>query len=186
MWFLDQSVNRLYCRSQLYPITAEQEELSDVTWNVRVNSSPVRKVIGSSAVLVIMELQVPSNKWSLIRVIDFVLILILDKKSESKKESEEPELRRVGRDNNFRMVRQMVKESGSKRVDTLSWTNFATRSRSTQSSACEVALWGLRTIFLKPQTPSAQPWRCGPWPQLPCCSQQQCVLVFHSRNKVPL
>jgi hypothetical protein len=88
-----------------------------------VNSSPVRKVIRSSVVSVIMELQVPSNKWSLIGVIDFVLILILDTKSESKKESEEPESRRVGRNNDFRMVRQMVKESGSKRADTLSWTN---------------------------------------------------------------
>jgi hypothetical protein len=74
-----------------------------------VNSSPVGKVIGSSVVLVIMELQVPSNKQSPIGVIDFVLILFLDTKSESKKESEEPESRRVGRDNDFRMVRQMVK-----------------------------------------------------------------------------
>jgi hypothetical protein len=31
MWFLDQSINGLYCCSQLYPRTAEQEELSDVT-----------------------------------------------------------------------------------------------------------------------------------------------------------
>jgi hypothetical protein len=31
MWFLDQSINGLYCRSQLYPRTAEQEESSDVT-----------------------------------------------------------------------------------------------------------------------------------------------------------
>jgi hypothetical protein len=84
-----------------------------------VNSSPVGKVIGISAVSVIMELQVPSNKRSPIRVIDFVLILFLDTKSESKNESEELESRRVGRDNDFRMVRQMVKESGSKRADTL-------------------------------------------------------------------
>jgi hypothetical protein len=151
-----------------------------------VNSSPVGKVIGISVVSVIMELQVPSNKRSLIGVIDFVLMLFLDTKSESKKESEELESRRVGRDNDFRMVRQMVKESGSKRADALSWTNFATRSRSTQPSAHEAAPWGLRTIFLKPQTPSAQPWRRGPWPQLPCCSQWQCILVFHSRDKVPL
>jgi hypothetical protein len=68
---------------------------------------------------------------------DFVLILILDIKSKSKKESEELELRRVGRDNNFRMVRQIVKESGSKRVDALSQTNFVTRSRSMQPSACD-------------------------------------------------
>jgi hypothetical protein len=138
-----------------------------------VNSSPVGKVIRSSTVLVIMELQVPSNKWSLIRVIDFILFLFLDTKSESKKESEEPELSRVGRDNNFRMVRQMVKESGSKRADALSRTNFATWSRSTQPSACEAVPWGLWTIFLKPQTPSARPWRHRPWPQLPCCSQRQ-------------
>jgi hypothetical protein len=151
-----------------------------------VNSSPVRKVIGSSAVSVIMELQVPSNKQSPIGVIDFILILILDTKSESKKESEEPESRRVGRDNDFRMVRQMVKESGSKRVDTLSQMNFTTQSRSTQPSACEAVPWGLWTIFLKPQTPSARPWRRGPWPRLPCCSQWQRVLVFHSRDKVPL
>jgi hypothetical protein len=120
-----------------------------------VNSLPVRKVIGSSAVSVIMELQVPSNKWSPIGVIDFVLFLFLDTKSESKKESEEPELRRVGRDNDFRMVRQMVKESGSKRADALSQTNFATWSRSTQPSACEAVPWGLWTIFLKPRTPLA-------------------------------
>jgi hypothetical protein len=31
MWFVDQSINRLYCLNQLYPRTAEQEELSDVT-----------------------------------------------------------------------------------------------------------------------------------------------------------
>ena len=31
MWFLDQSINGLYCHSQLYPRTAEQEESSDVT-----------------------------------------------------------------------------------------------------------------------------------------------------------
>jgi hypothetical protein len=31
MWFLDQSINRLYCHSQLYPRTAEQEESSKVT-----------------------------------------------------------------------------------------------------------------------------------------------------------
>jgi hypothetical protein len=151
-----------------------------------VNSSPVGKVIRISAVLVIMELQDPSNKQSPIGVIDFVLILILDTKSESKNESEEPELRRVGRDNDFRMVRQMVKESGSKRADTLSQTNFATRSRSTQPSAHEAVPWGLQTIFLKLRTPLAQPWRRGPWPWLPCCSQQQRVLVFHSRDKVPL
>jgi hypothetical protein len=151
-----------------------------------VNSLPVGKVIGISAVFVIMELQVPSNKRSLIGVIDFILILILDTKSESKKESEEPESRRVGRDNDFRMVRQMVKESGSKRADVLSWTNFATWSRSTQPSAHEAVPWGLRTISLKPWTPLARPWRHGPWPQLPCCSQRQCVLVFHSRDKVPL
>jgi hypothetical protein len=30
MWFLDQSINGLYCHSQLYPRTAEQEELSDI------------------------------------------------------------------------------------------------------------------------------------------------------------
>jgi hypothetical protein len=151
-----------------------------------VNSSPVRKIIESSAVSVIMELQVPSNKQSPIRVIDFVLFLFLDTKSESKKESEEPESRRVGRDNDFRMVRQIVKESGSKRADALSQTNFMTQSRSTQPSAHEAVPWGLQTIFLKLRTPLAQPWRCGPWPQLPCCSQWQCVLVFHSRDKVPL
>jgi hypothetical protein len=151
-----------------------------------VNSSPVRKVIRSSAVLVIMELQVPSNKQSPIRVIDFVLILILDTKSESKKKSEEPESRRVGRDNDFRMVRQMVKESGSKRADVLSQMNFVTWSRSTQPSACEAVPWGLWTIFLKLRTPSARPWRRRPWLRLPCCSQRQHVLVFHSRDKVPL
>jgi hypothetical protein len=79
-----------------------------------VNSLSVGKVIESSTVSVIMELQVPLNKWSLIGVIDFILILILDTNSESKKEFEELESRRVGRDNDFRMVRQMVKESGSK------------------------------------------------------------------------
>jgi hypothetical protein len=151
-----------------------------------VNSSPVGKVIRISAVSVIMELQVPLNKQSPIGVIDFVLMLFLDTKSESKKESEEPESRRVGRDNDFIMVRQMVKESGSKRADALSRTNFATWSRSTQPSAREAVPWGLRTIFLKPRTPSARPWRRGPWPQLPCCSQRQRVLVFHSRDKVPL
>jgi hypothetical protein len=31
MWFLDQSINGLYCHSQLYPRTAEQEESSNVT-----------------------------------------------------------------------------------------------------------------------------------------------------------
>jgi hypothetical protein len=31
MWFLDQSINGLYCHSQLYSRTAEQEESSDVT-----------------------------------------------------------------------------------------------------------------------------------------------------------
>jgi hypothetical protein len=106
-------------------------------------------------VSVIMELQVPSNKRSPIGVIDFVLILILDTKSESKKESEEPESRRVGRDNDFRMVRQIVKESGSKRVDMLSRTNFATRSRSMQPSAREAVPWGFQTIFLKLWTLSA-------------------------------
>jgi hypothetical protein len=120
-----------------------------------VNSSPVRKVIRISVVSVIMELQVPLNKQSPIGVIDFILFLFLDTKSESKKESEEPESRRVGRNNDFRMVRQMVKESGSKRVDVLSWTNFVTQLRSTQPSAHEAVPWGLWTIFLKPRTPSA-------------------------------
>ena len=31
IWPLDQSINGLYCLSQLYPRTAKQEELSDVT-----------------------------------------------------------------------------------------------------------------------------------------------------------
>jgi hypothetical protein len=31
MWFVDQSINGLYCLNQLYPRTAEQEESSDVT-----------------------------------------------------------------------------------------------------------------------------------------------------------
>ena len=31
IWPLDQSINRLYCLSQLYPRTAEQEESSNVT-----------------------------------------------------------------------------------------------------------------------------------------------------------
>jgi hypothetical protein len=112
---------------------------------------PSRHPLGS-AVSVIMEFQVPSNKQSPIGVIDFILILILDTKSESKKESEELESRRVGRDNDFRMVRQMVKESGSKRVDALSQMNFATWSRSMQPSAHEAVPWGLQTIFLKLQT----------------------------------
>jgi hypothetical protein len=117
-----------------------------------VNSSPVGKFIRSSAVSVIMELQVPLNKRSPIGVIDFVLILILDTKSESKKESEEPESRRVGSDNDFRMVRPMVKESGSKRADVLSRMNFTTQSKSMQPSAREAVPWGLQTIFLKPWT----------------------------------
>jgi hypothetical protein len=151
-----------------------------------MNSSPVGKVIRTSVVSVIMELQVPLNKQSLIRVIDFIFIFILDAKSEPKKESEELELRRVGRDNDFRMVRQMVKESGSNRVDTLSQTNFTTQSRSMQPSAHEAVPWGLWTIFLKLQTLLARPWRRRPWPWLPCCSQWQRILVFHSRDKVPL
>jgi hypothetical protein len=120
-----------------------------------VNSLPVGKVIRSSTVLVTMELQVSSNKQSLIRVIDFILILILNTKSEFKKESEELESRRVGRDNDFKIVRQMVKESESKRADTLSQANFVTRSRSMQPSAHEAIPWGLQTIFLKPWTLSA-------------------------------
>jgi hypothetical protein len=48
------------------------------------------------------------------------LILILDIKSKSRKESEEPELRRVGRNNDFKMVRQIVNDSESKRADMLS------------------------------------------------------------------
>jgi hypothetical protein len=102
-----------------------------------------------------MELQVPSNKQSPIRVIDFVLILFLVTKSEFKKESEELELRSVGRNGDFKMVRQMMKESESKRADALSQMNFATWSRSTQPLACEVVSWGLQTIFLKLQTPLA-------------------------------
>jgi hypothetical protein len=78
-----------------------------------VNSSPVGKVIRSSAVLVIMELQVPSNKWSPIGEIDVIVILILDTKSEFRKELEDPELRRVGKDNEFKVVRQMVNGNGS-------------------------------------------------------------------------
>ena len=31
IWLLDQSIKGLYCLSQLYPRTAEQEESSDVT-----------------------------------------------------------------------------------------------------------------------------------------------------------
>ena len=31
IWLVDQSINGLYCLSQLYPRTAEQEGLSDVT-----------------------------------------------------------------------------------------------------------------------------------------------------------
>ena len=31
IWLVDQSINGLYCLSQLYPRTAEQEESSDVT-----------------------------------------------------------------------------------------------------------------------------------------------------------
>ena len=31
IWLLDQSIDGLYCLSQLYPKTAEQEESSDVT-----------------------------------------------------------------------------------------------------------------------------------------------------------
>ena len=31
IWPVEQSINRLYCLSQLYPRTAEQEESSDVT-----------------------------------------------------------------------------------------------------------------------------------------------------------
>ena len=62
-----------------------------------MNSSPDGKVIGISAVSVIVELQVPSNKRSPIGGIDLVLILILDTKRVSKKESEEPESRSVRR-----------------------------------------------------------------------------------------
>ena len=137
-----------------------------------MDSSPVGKDIGSSAVSVIVELQVPSNKRSPIREIDVILILILDTKGESKKESDDPESRRVGKDNEFKVVRQIVNESGSKRADALSQTNFVTRSRSTQPSACEAVSWGLWTIFLGPWGPPARPWWCKPWLQLPCCSQR--------------
>ena len=70
-----------------------------------MNSSPVGKDIGSSTVLGIVELQVPSNKRSPIGEIDIVLILFLDTKSESKKESDDLESRRVGKDNEFKVVR---------------------------------------------------------------------------------
>ena len=82
-----------------------------------MNSSPVGKVIGISVVSVIVELQVPSNKRSLIRGIDVVLISFLDTKMVSKKESEEPESRSVRRSRELRVIRCKVNESGSKRVD---------------------------------------------------------------------
>ena len=80
-----------------------------------MNSSPVGKVIGISAVSVIAELQVPSNKWSLIGGIDIVLILFLDTKMVFKKELEEPESRSVRRSRELRVVRCRVNESRSKK-----------------------------------------------------------------------
>src|SRR5882757_2240999 len=100
-----------------------------------------------------MELQVPSNKWSLIGGIDVVLILFLDTKMVSKKESEEPESRSVRRSRELRVVRCRVNESGSKRADTLRRTNFAIWSRSMQPSACEAVSWGLQIIFLRSRGP---------------------------------
>ena len=127
-----------------------------------MNSSPDGKVIGISAVSVIVELQVPSNKRSPIGGIDLVLILFLDTKRVSKKESEEPESRSVRRSRKLRVVRCRVKESGSKRADALSRTNFATRSRSTQPSAREAVSRGLWTIFLRPRGLQTQAWRHEP------------------------
>jgi len=51
----------------------------------------------------------------------------------------------------FGIVREMKRESGSKRADVLRQTYLATQSRSMQPSG-HVAFWGLQTIFLDPQS----------------------------------
>ena len=80
---------------------------------------PVGKVIGISAVSVIVELQVPSNKQSPIGGIEIILILFLDTRMVSKKELEELESSSVRRPRELRVIRCRVNESGSKRADTL-------------------------------------------------------------------
>ena len=121
-----------------------------------MNSSPDGKVIGSLAICEMMELQVPSNRWSLIGEIVVVVTLCLDTNDKSRKQWEEPESIRVCIDREFGIVRDMKRESGSERADALSWMNFATQSRSTQPSVREDITWGLRTIFLNPQSLSTQ------------------------------
>ena len=123
---------------------------------------PVGKVIGISTVSVIVELQVPSNNWSLIGGIDVILILFLDTKMVFKKELEELESRSVRRLRELRVVRCRVNESGSKRADGLRQMNFATQSRSMQPSAHEAVFWGLWTIFLRLWGLQAQPWWLEP------------------------
>jgi len=135
---INQSINGLYLYSQLNPST-----------NVRLNSVPLGKEIGSSAVWVMTELQVPSNKWSPTEGIVVVVILWLDTKDESIKQGDEPESIRVRMVSEFGIARGMKRESGSKRADALRWMYLATWSRSTQPSG-HVAFWGLWTIFLNP------------------------------------
>ena len=66
-------------------------------------------------------LQVPSNRWRLIRAIKTVGILLLVTKAESIKQSEEPESIRVQVEREcLEMDRVVKRESGLERADALS------------------------------------------------------------------
>ena len=106
-----------------------------------------RKVTGSSIVWVMIELQVPSKRRSLIGGMVVVGSLWCFTNFGSMKQWDDLESMRALIRTSADIVRVMKRESGSERAAVLSQTNFATWWRSTQSSDCG-ASWGLLTIFL--------------------------------------
>ena len=60
----DQSINGLYCRSQLYPKTSAAEESRVVTKNVEARMSPDGKRMERLTARVIQVLEVPSIRCS--------------------------------------------------------------------------------------------------------------------------
>ena len=117
-----------------------------------MSSSPEGNDIGTSIIREMIELQVPSNRRSPIGDIGDVDNLCFDTKVGSIKQCDDPESISVFKRRVLEISRSTKRESGSERAAALSRTNFATRSRSTQSSAREASR-GLLTIFLTPWSP---------------------------------
>ena len=129
-----------------------QEESSGVTQKMSEVTSPDGKQRLSFMVWEMTALELLSRSWSWSGALEQVKREFLFTKTESTKQSIEPESTNAETVGILYDSRTMagIREFGSERADMLRWISKGAKSESTQSPGC-VESWGLQTSVLTPK-----------------------------------